>query len=1129
MASCSRHHVAHARTLLALLAILWLPPPARAGLGSQPAWAVEGDRWYADYGISVATAGDVNADGFSDVIVGARFASNGQLAEGLAFLYMGSASGLFATHEWMAESDQDSANFAYSVAPAGDVNGDGFDDVLIGAYGYDGGELNEGRAYLYLGSASGLGPSATPDWSFESDRAGAWLGVSVASAGDVNGDGYTDVLVGAAAYSNDETAEGRSYLFHGSAEGLLTTPSWVVESNQPYAYFGSSVASAGDVNGDGYGDVIIGSVLYDNEDINEGRAFVYLGNPFGLSVDPIWTAESDQAESGYGWSVATAGDVNGDGYADVIVGARQFDIAFPNQGRAFVYLGSPAGPGATASWTGNINRGGAEFGYPVGTAGDVNGDGFADVIVGAWLDDQGQFDEGSAFVYLGSPGGLSPTPVWNADGEYQQGEYGVSAATAGDVNGDGFSDVVIGSPGYDNVEVNEGRAELYHGGAAGLAAAASWTSGGPLPAAHWGQAVAMAGDVNGDGYTDLVAGAPEFAGGETGEGRAELTLGSEIGPSQSPAWTAEGQQAGAAFGAAVASAGDVNGDGYTDVIVGAPGYDGGETDEGQALLFYGGEAGLEATPAWTAAGNQAASGFGSAVAGAGDVNGDGFADVIVGADRYDDGEVDEGRASVYLGSLGGLSPVAAWQATSDEAGASFGFAVAGAGDVNGDGFGDVLVGAENAQGKGRAFAFLGSPLGLSDEPDWMVTGDQPGARLGHAVATAGDVNDDGFADALVGADGYDSGAPEAGRAYLYLGGSPGLATVPAWIETGDQPNAHLGAAVAPAGDVNGDGYAEIAIGIPYHAFHPTGGEVLVHYVSPPGPALPAWTVTSSQGGAVLGQALEGAGDVNGDGFSDLVVGAPRHDQPGSDAGRVFVFEGNEGRGLSRIPHMARDDGTAPIDLLGRSDSPSSLRLRAKGRTPAGRGKVSMQWEVKLAGMPFDGSGLVTGGLFDTGAPTSTGSAVPIDERVTTLNEDTLYRWRLRFLRDSPFFPRSPWFSHPGNTVSEPDVRTARVVSVVEPAPLAPAAYALEPGLPNPFHASTELRFSLVRGGPVKLEIVDVMGRRVALLVEGRFDPGRYATRWDGTHESGKPLPAGIYFARLSHPLGVHVQRLVRLP
>ena len=156
------------------------------------------------------------------------------------------------------------------------MNGDGYGDVVVGAYGFDNGETDEGRAFLYLGSASGLG--ATAAWTAESNQPSAIFGWSVASAGDVNGDGYGDVVVGAYGFDNGETDEGRAFLYLGSASGLGATAAWTAESNQPSAIFGWSVASAGDVNGDGYGDVVVGAHLFDNGEASEGRAFVYLGN-----------------------------------------------------------------------------------------------------------------------------------------------------------------------------------------------------------------------------------------------------------------------------------------------------------------------------------------------------------------------------------------------------------------------------------------------------------------------------------------------------------------------------------------------------------------------------------------------------------------------------------------------------------------------------------------------------------------------------------------------------------------------------------------------------------------------------------------------------------------------------------
>jgi len=432
-------------------------------LATTPAWTAEGDQAGASFGYTVATAGDVNGDGYSDVIVGANQYDNGETGEGRAFLYLGSASGLSATASWTAEGNQTGAGFGWSVATAGDVNGDGYGDVIVGGCGYDNGQFNEGRAYLYLGSASGL--SANAAWTAESDQFEAYFGRSVATAGDVNGDGYSDVIIGANFYDNGQADEGRAFLYLGSASGLSATASWTAEGDQDAASFGYTVATAGDVNGDGYSDVIVGAYLYDNGETDEGRVFVYLGSASGLSGAASWTAEGDQAGASFGWSVATAGDVNGDGYSDVIVGAYQYDNGETDEGRAYLYLGSASGLSATASWTAESDQAGAEFGWSVATAGDVNGDGYSDVIVGAYLFDNGETDEGRAFLYLGSASGLSATASWTPESDQPNAVFGRSVATAGDVNGDGYSDVIVGANQYSNGQPYEGRAFLYLGSA----------------------------------------------------------------------------------------------------------------------------------------------------------------------------------------------------------------------------------------------------------------------------------------------------------------------------------------------------------------------------------------------------------------------------------------------------------------------------------------------------------------------------------------------------------------------------------------------------------------------------------------------------------------------------------------
>ncbi len=253
-----------------------------------------------------------------------------------------------------------------------------------------------------------------------------------------------------------------------TVDPLVTSPSWTAESDQAAARLGISVGTTGDVNGDGYSDVIVGAWGYDNGQTDEGRALVYYGSAAGLTMSPSWTVESDQAAARFGISVGTAGDVNGDGYSDVIVGADCYDNGQTDEGRAQVYHGSATGLALSAAWTAESNQATANFAWSVATAGDVNGDGFSDVIVGAYAYDGGQTDEGQACVFHGSAGGLALDPAWTAESNQIGAQFGGWVATAEDVNGDGFSDIVVGAPGYDNSETDEGQAYVYHGSTGGL-------------------------------------------------------------------------------------------------------------------------------------------------------------------------------------------------------------------------------------------------------------------------------------------------------------------------------------------------------------------------------------------------------------------------------------------------------------------------------------------------------------------------------------------------------------------------------------------------------------------------------------------------------------------------------------
>ncbi|WP_353718277.1 FG-GAP-like repeat-containing protein [Dyadobacter sp. 676] len=541
-----------------------------------------------DWGVSVASAGDVNGDGYSDVIVGAFLYDNGQTDEGAALVYHGSATGVVTVGPQMLESNQAGAQMGYSAASAGDVNGDGYSDVIVGADQYDNGETDEGAAFTYHGSATGV--STTASAMLESNQAIASMGLSVASAGDVNGDGYSDVIVGAPGYDNGEPSEGAAFVYHGSSGGINTTATSMVESNQANASMGYSVASAGDVNGDGYSDVIVGALYYSNGQEEEGIAFIYQGSTSGISTTAAATLESNQAGAQMGISVASAGDVNGDGYSDVIVGAIDYSNGQNEEGAAFIYHGSASGINATAAAVVESNQAGAIMGCSVSSAGDVNGDGYSDVIVGAQNYDNGDNNEGAAFIYHGSATGISTTFAAMVEGNQGGAGMGSSVAGTGDVNGDGYSDVIVGAYFYDNGESNEGAAFIYHGSPAGINTTAAGMIESNTAGASMGVSVASAGDVNGDGYSDVIVGAYRYSNGQSAEGAAFIYLGSVTGINTAATTMLESNQSGALMGISVSGAGDVNGDGYSDVIVGANQYDNGQTDEGAAFVYYGNQA-----------------------------------------------------------------------------------------------------------------------------------------------------------------------------------------------------------------------------------------------------------------------------------------------------------------------------------------------------------------------------------------------------------------------------------------------------------------------------------------------------------------------------------------------------------
>ena len=414
---------------------------------------------------------------------------------------------------WTSVGDgQPAARFGISVASAGDVNQDGFGDVIVGAPEYDtAGSTDAGRAYVYLGAPGGL--SMTPAWTASGvDQVEGWYGSSVALAGDVNGDGYSDIIVGESGYDTANDQAGRAYVYHGGASGPSMTPDWTSwGDDQLQAQFGYSVASAGDVDDNGFDDVIVSAHWFDTANSMAGKVYLFYGDPGGLSSAAGWTSSGeDQAFAQYGQSVASAGDVDNDGYSDLIVGAFAFDSVGTNEGKVYLYLGGPAGPSGTADWTSTgDDQSQSGYGWSVASAGDVDNDGFDDLLVGARsFTTPTSTSAGKAYLYPGGPGGPSSIPLWTSSGDDTQNSFfGASVAPGGDVNSDGYGDVIVGAPQTDTIWSWAGKVHLYLGGPAGPSLTADWTSSGDDKRdAYFGSSVSSAGDVNQNGRSEVILG-----------------------------------------------------------------------------------------------------------------------------------------------------------------------------------------------------------------------------------------------------------------------------------------------------------------------------------------------------------------------------------------------------------------------------------------------------------------------------------------------------------------------------------------------------------------------------------------------------------------------------------------------
>lgn len=685
------------------------------------------------------------------------------------------------------------------VAYIGDVNNDGFDDWAVGlpnAANYETG-ANVGKVYIYFGGNS-IQSNNLPDIILEGDGDTYNFGGHISPAGDVNKDGFSDILI-------DNSQQVQLY-FGGNP--LDSTPDVTFTKEG----FKDNASTAGDVNHDGFDDILIPST--------EGVCIFFGGLTMDTQPDVI--LKGRQERDWFGFSVSKVGDMNKDGFDDIIVGASGFYLNGYEAGRAYVYYGG-AQMDTIADLVMTGEHADDSFGSTVSGAGDVNNDGYADVLVSAYRYKNTDKDNGRVYIYYG---GTTLDTIADVLVNGQNGQ------AAGDINKDGFSDLLINKSVYwggnlmDNIpDFNFPNNPYLAGG----------------------------GDYNYDGYADIITGQPNDNTMGEGTGCVSIFYGGSQLPSIADV-VFYGEPNGDHFGNNVSGVGDLNNDGYNDFIIGAPGYKSPTILSGCINVFFGGNI-IKNEPDVILPGKWASF--------ADDVNGDGVSDMIIKNSA-------DSQTSLYLGKTGITNlPDYTFIAASPKEKCR---TIASAGDYNNDGYDDIIIGDDLNSTKGiqtgKAHLYFGGST-IDTNPDLTFDGEAIFNRFGGSVASAGDINNDGFSDIMIGAPGYDR-TDLLGKLYIYFGSSS-PDTIPDVVITGNKHYRRLGSIIASAGDVNNDGYDDIIVSLPHTGTSGFGiSYVSIYYGGTVMDTIPDVKIEKMAFGFGLG--VSTAGDLNNDGYDDVIIG-----------------------------------------------------------------------------------------------------------------------------------------------------------------------------------------------------------------------------------------------------------------
>ena len=418
-------------------------------------------------GAGLANAGDVDGDGLGDMLIPAYFSDQGTQDAGLVYLVRAQDLGEPGTLELSEMPYQftgwsNSEEAGHSTASAGDIDGDGLDDLLICGYRNDDPVFDVGRVYVLRASELGsprIRSLSTAEITFVGEATENRLGHAVASAGDLDGDGWVDLLMGA--YGNDESATdaGKTYVVPGISLDGFAGERTVGE--QEYMFLGEgeddasghALRTAYDVDGDGLDDFVIGARRNDTGARDGGKVYLILGSSLGSPGDVVSLTDADygfygEVEEGWvGYQTTGVEDVDGDGLGDVLIGAHMSDEA---AGRVYLIFGASLDASLMSTEEADVRYTGQyaadQAGRSISSGGDVDGDGLGDILVGA----RNHWDRvGTAYLILGASVTAGIHALEDSDyafdGEERGDEAGYTTSTAGDVNGDGLDDILVGA------------------------------------------------------------------------------------------------------------------------------------------------------------------------------------------------------------------------------------------------------------------------------------------------------------------------------------------------------------------------------------------------------------------------------------------------------------------------------------------------------------------------------------------------------------------------------------------------------------------------------------------------------------------------------------------------------------